>query len=78
MTSEMKAKSKIILMIFNLKIEEKKIFKAQPSLIYLGPTFSTDIVMDSTEPAIYTGSYTAEYRVIIAGILLKGEIKRWQ
>jgi hypothetical protein len=31
-----------------------------------------------TEPANYMGSYTAEYRVIIAGILLKGAIKRWQ
>ena len=51
MTSEMKAKLKIILMIFNLKIEGKKTFKAYSSLIYLGPTFSTDIVMDSTEPA---------------------------
>jgi hypothetical protein len=35
-------------------------------------------VLHPTEPANYTGSYTAEYRVIIAGILLKGEIKRWQ
>ena len=28
--------------------------------------------MDSTEPANYTGSYTAEYKIIIAGILKKG------
>jgi hypothetical protein len=31
-----------------------------------------------TEPANYLGSYTAEYRVITAGILKKGAIKRWQ
>jgi hypothetical protein len=42
------------------------------------PTFSTDIGMDSTEPANYTGSYTSEHRVIIADILKKGAIKRWQ
>jgi hypothetical protein len=41
-------------------------------MVYEEPTFSTDIGMDSTEPANYTGSYTAEYRVIIAGRLKKG------
>ena len=35
-------------------------------------------VPNPTEPANYTGSYTAEYRVVIAGILKKGVIKRWQ
>jgi hypothetical protein len=29
-----------------------------------------------TEPVNYIGSYTAEYRVIIADILKKGTIKR--
>ena len=31
-----------------------------------------------TKPANYTGSYIAKYRVIIAGILKKGVIKKWQ
>jgi hypothetical protein len=30
------------------------------------------ISFSTTEPANYTGSYTAEYRIIIAGILKKG------
>jgi len=31
-----------------------------------------------TEPANFTGSYTTKYRVIIAGRLKKGVVKRWQ
>jgi len=31
-----------------------------------------------TEPANFTGYYTIENRVIIAGRLKKGVVKRWQ
>jgi predicted transcriptional regulator of viral defense system len=34
--------------------------------------FLSKSVLHPTEPTNYTGSYTAEYRVIIAGILKKG------
>jgi hypothetical protein len=62
----------------NLSKNFRKHLKLKIAILYLGTYFSTDIGMDSTEPANYTGSYTADYRVIIAGILNKGVIKKWQ
>ncbi len=41
-------------------------------MLYQEPTFSTDIITNPAEPTNYMCSYTAEYRIIIAGILLKG------
>jgi hypothetical protein len=48
-----------------------------PDIIIIESLFRTATGTRTTEPANYT-DYTIEYRVIIADILNKEEIKRWQ